>query len=572
MSTAVIGNVNNTTIKPLPDFTSEPDVPAQSPVIGGATGESSQKSLAPMEYSLTSLSQGEQQNLSNIGAPAPQTNAAPSQQIPASYGTPNPDWQTYRRPGTGTGLQLNNTGQPITVMGVPIPPGYFVPEADANGQISMQSWQTQNRIAESFGLPTYQPSAMQPQDFYGAPGQQPYDPGAQPQNPEFPNLIAPAPTVGGGAQQPITDGDWTWNGSSWDYTGAPDPNWNWNGSQWVPITQNPGTPGTGTPGTGTPGTGAPDPSVPGTPSPPGTAPPVNQVGADGRVQGTWQGAQGSAFQAGAMGPMQVDQAAAAAAAANQRAVQQQELASQQMNDILRQDSPLMSLARQDGIEFANRQGLRNSSLSAGAQQREMARQAMPLAQQNAATFADAAAQNQQLESSRLESNAGREQQANLFNADANNAATMAEFDYEGRRQMTNAGMANDLMNSDRQRELAYSLQQLSGDQDFAKQTIANQTAVDLANIEGGYKAFISENDTAARIFDSGYSAIASILSNPEIEGPEATEKINYIMSFLNRQMDLLLGFSLLDQGGSGQPPPPPAPGLPLPDFGGFAPF
>lgn len=553
MSTAVIGTTNNTTIKPLPDFTEDQSSLSTGSVTQPLTTGPATESSPSQDYSLTGMAQGEQQSLPTQDYSNLSTTTGDR---PASYGVPDPTWETYRRPGTGTGLQLNTTGQPITVMGVPIPPGYFVPEADADGNISMMSWQTQNQIAASFGLPTYDPSAMPAEDFYGPPGQEQYDPGAQPQNPDFPDLIQPSPPVGGGVQQPIADGDWTWNGSGWDYTGAPDPNWNWDGSQWVPITQNPVTPGTG--GTGTDG-GA---------TPPGGVP-VNQTTEDGRVQGTWQGAQGGAFQAGAMGPMDVERANAATADENQRTVQQNELASQQMNDILRQDSPLMSLARQDGIDFANRQGLRNSSLSAGAQQREMARQAMPLAQQNAATFAEAAGRNQELESMRREANAGREQQTGLFNADAGNAATMAEFDYEGRRQMTNAGMSNDMLNSDRQRELAYSLQQLSGDQDFAKQKIANQTAVDLANIEGGYKAFISENDTAARIFDSGYSAIASILSNSEIEGPEATEKINYIMSYLNRQMELLLGFSLMDQP-PGTPPPPPPGSAPMPDpWSGF---
>lgn len=295
----------------------------------------------------------------------------------------------------------------------------------------------------------------------------------------------------------------------------------------------------------------------------GPAPAVNETQADGSVQGKFQDTRGNEFRgefvgAEAMGPMAVEDAQAASAAANNRDVNtSKEYSSAQLNDILSQDSPLMQLARQDGINMANNRGLMNSSLAAGASMAEMARQASPLAQQQAEAERQAAAQNQTLESSRLEQNAGREQQTNLFNADEQNTATSQEFGTEAQRRLansgletqtnlTNAGMANDLLNSDRQRTMSYNLQQLAGDQDYAKQKLASDRAIDLANIEGQYKMLISENDTAARMFDSTYKSIADIMGNDKIYADEASAKVNYLIQNMEAMMETLLAFESFD--------------------------
>lgn len=228
----------------------------------------------------------------------------------------------------------------------------------------------------------------------------------------------------------------------------------------------------------------------------------NTTNADGNVQGQWRQDEGEAYQA----------------QANQREVGDKELASWQLNDLLATGSPLMTLARQQAADQAERVGMRNSSLAAGAAQAAMADRMTPLAQQNAQTFAQAASQNQALESE---------------------------------RRMSNAAMGNDLMNADRQRDYGYNLQQLAGDQDFAKQELAGQKAADLANIEGQYKMLISENDSAARIFQSTYDSIAQILSNHELDATEAGEKADYLVGMMESMMESLLAFENFDLDGSG---------------------
>lgn len=311
---------------------------------------------------------------------------------------------------------------------------------------------------------------------------------------------------------------------------------------------------------------------------------ANTTNADGSVQGTYQPDQGGAFQAissdsAAMSDMDVATAAAAAAANNDRTITDDELSSNQLNDILSQDSPLMSLARQDGVNMANSVGLRNSSLAAGAQMAEMTRQATPLAQQQAEAYRQAAAQNQSLESARLEQNAGREQQTNLFNAESENAATSQEFQTEAARRdanaarqtqtsVSNAAFGNDMMNNDRQRELNYNMQQLAGDQDFAKQQLAAQTAVDVANVEGQYKQFISQNDTAARMFDSYYSVVQDVVGNAEFNQSEAIGRLNAAKQDFEAGMELILEFESFNLANPGAGSGPGTPNFnDIPDFG-----
>lgn len=356
----------------------------------------------------------------------------------------------------------------------------------------------------------------------------------------------------------------------------------------------------------------------------------NTTNPDGSVQGQFEAEQGGAFQAiadnaaamgdmdversdaaasGAMDEMSLERAAAAAAANNDRTAGEAEMSSLQLNDILRQDSPLMSLARQDGIEQANRLGLRNSSLAVGAQQAAMTRQATPLAMQQADVFTRTGMQNQNLESARRDANANREQRTGEFNASQENAAAAQEFGAEAQRReanagrlqqnnqfnasqenaassqefgaeaarrdanssretqtaVTNAGMANDLENADRQRELSYNLQQLAGDQDFAKQQVAAQTAIDVANVEGQYKQLISENDTAARMFDSYYQSVESVIGNEEFGQEEAQGRVAAARAEFEAGMEMILGFEQFDlnsTAGSLQGSTPSAPGTP----------
>jgi hypothetical protein len=236
------------------------------------------------------------------------------------------------------------------------------------------------------------------------------------------------------------------------------------------------------------------------------------------------------------------------------------MSSQQLNDILAKDSPLMSLAKQQGIDYAQRRGGANSSLAAGSAMAEMARQATPLALQQAGVEHATGMQNQNLESARLENNAGRDQQSNLFNADSANTAEKLQFQTEAARRadnanletrtnLDNAAMSNDMIVRDKTNQVNVALQQLAGDQDFARQQSANSLARQLAEIEGTQKQFISNNDAAARLMTGYMDSINAILSNKDMNRTEALARVEDMMGGLKDSLNVMSAVSGMDLSG-----------------------
>lgn len=68
----------------------------------------------------------------------------------------------------------------------------------------------------------------------------------------------------------------------------------------------------------------------------------------------------------------------------------------QLNGLLKQSNPLMQKAKTEGMQFANRRGLGNSSIAAGATQTAMLDKAVPIASQDAAQIHTKNLQAQQI--------------------------------------------------------------------------------------------------------------------------------------------------------------------------------
>lgn len=105
----------------------------------------------------------------------------------------------------------------------------------------------------------------------------------------------------------------------------------------------------------------------------------------------------------------------------------------QLDSLLSQDSPLMQRAKYQGIATANRRGLLNSSLAAGAAQAAMIDAAVPIAQQDAQTYYEQSRANQNVtndfKSSNLNYLQGAEQSAldRAYDLDQTEYKTNAEL-------------------------------------------------------------------------------------------------------------------------------------------------
>lgn len=76
-------------------------------------------------------------------------------------------------------------------------------------------------------------------------------------------------------------------------------------------------------------------------------------------------------------------------AANQTTVSDNAQVGNQLNDLLKSDSPYIQEARLQGQQEASNRGLQNSSIAAGASQRAAIQSALPIAQQDASLFGQA---------------------------------------------------------------------------------------------------------------------------------------------------------------------------------------
>ena len=249
----------------------------------------------------------------------------------------------------------------------------------------------------------------------------------------------------------------------------------------------------------------------------------------------------------------------------------------QLQQITSGDSPLMALARKQGLLSAGRRGLMNSSIAAQAAQAATVERALPIAQQDAATHLRAAEANQQalnrakefgasakniaelqnaVESNKLDAlnaqlgtdvskfNADQRNEAenlaaqmqtavNQGNADAYNKAQQQFAELQTRADMEVAAQTFAASQQSAAATNTINQQVLQANAQLNAQYLAGTQALDIAQIQGQYQNLISRNESAARIYDSYFSGISSIMANPDISPERAAQHVQAQLRQLN---------------------------------------
>jgi hypothetical protein len=228
------------------------------------------------------------------------------------------------------------------------------------------------------------------------------------------------------------------------------------------------------------------------------------------------------------------------------------MADVQATRIMGQDSPLMKLAAQQGLQRAGRRGLLNSSIAAGAAQAETAKAAVPLAQQNAAQLFSSEMANTEAQNRAAEFNAQAQNQAAQLkaqidtavaqgNAQAENAAKQQLAELQTRTDQFNAQLQTDVSLANAKSTNDARIQTMMANADLNKQWLTGVQAQDLQRIQGQYQQVISTNENAAKLYDSYFQSISSTLANKDIAPDRAAEYIAVQQSMLES------GLRLLDQ-------------------------
>lgn len=160
----------------------------------------------------------------------------------------------------------------------------------------------------------------------------------------------------------------------------------------------------------------------------------------------------------------------------------------QVQGIIAANSPLMQQAQTRARQQAAGLGLLNSSMAVGAGQSALYDAALPMAQADAATYANAARTNAGERNTTNRFNTGALNQASEFTAGAANTANLANMDAQNQAAQFNTAQQN-------------AAAQFEADTGFRSQ-LANQDAgvkTALTQYDGQLKAMLANADAATRV-------------------------------------------------------------------------
>ena len=141
-----------------------------------------------------------------------------------------------------------------------------------------------------------------------------------------------------------------------------------------------------------------------------------------------------------------------------RTVQPEETVAYQLDQILQSNNPIIQRARTAGLQFANQRGLLNSSIAAQASQQAAIDAALPIAQQDARTFAEAAGQVTDIEGRSALQDAALGTEISRFNVSEENVTNRFNAESLNQAGAFNANAANTAIQNFLQREAARLLQ------------------------------------------------------------------------------------------------------------------
>ena len=244
----------------------------------------------------------------------------------------------------------------------------------------------------------------------------------------------------------------------------------------------------------------------------------------------------------------------------------------QLSGILAANSPLLQQARAASLAQMNQRGLVNSSMAVGAGQEAVIKQALPIASQDATTFANAgqvnanaANQNAQFNTGQtnvgLQFTAGSENQAALANAGAQNQASQFTSAAQNQAALTNAanqnqaaqftaGVQTDVskqystaLNSTVQNMMDQSMKIALANADSQTkvelQNIDATTRKDLAATEAAYKNQMQASQSANDIFQQVSKNIADLMANPDLDTANVTAAVNDQKAYLKNALAIL---------------------------------
>lgn len=234
-----------------------------------------------------------------------------------------------------------------------------------------------------------------------------------------------------------------------------------------------------------------------------------------------------------------------------------ETVSGQLDNLLKSDSSYITRARSSADQVANRRGLLNSSMAAGAGEAAAIDAALPIAQGDAGVYDAAARDNMNARNTAFQFNAGETNQNARVNAGAKNDITKMGYGASLEQNLVKTKAAQDRKNiaaqgqqtrmTQAQANRAESQQiKLRGNIDKAMQSLKGTQAKQLANIEANYRSLIQANSSAASMFGDTAKMIAAINVDSTLTPEAKTAAVQKQMQLLNASMSVFGAVANID--------------------------
>lgn len=233
----------------------------------------------------------------------------------------------------------------------------------------------------------------------------------------------------------------------------------------------------------------------------------------------------------------------------------------QIAGIVAADSPLMQQAATMAKQQANQRGLLNSSMAVGAGQNAVYNAALPIAQQDASTYAAAGKYRADAANAVSTFNAGEKNKAAVIDTNAKLTLTQQGNDVRAKAasQAYDAALQTAMQATD-----------IAGKGALAK--LDGDIRQKLGEIEAKYKTQMQSSASMAETYSGLVNNITSIMANPDMDGPAKQAAINNLTKLYNNALQTQEAIAGMDLGAlltfpkvnapapSPGPSPGPAPG------------
>lgn len=248
-----------------------------------------------------------------------------------------------------------------------------------------------------------------------------------------------------------------------------------------------------------------------------------------------------------------------------------ETVSGQLDSVLAKDSLLMQRARAGATQAANRRGLLNSSMAAGAGEAAAIDAALPIASADANIYGTASRDNQAYTNQARQFGAGESNITARQNAAAMNQAgqaklgaelekgllgarTEAESRLQGERAAQEASLIGTRAGAESTLQAERAAQEkeltaLRGQLETSLQELRGGQAESLANIEAGYRQLIQASASATSFYSDIVKMIAAVMADVNTSTEQKQTAVDKMSSMLQSGLTVIGGIADLDLAG-----------------------